>query len=366
MARETAPVRGVYERDKGSGVWWIRWTDAGGTKRREKVGRKGAAIDLLSIRKADKLQGIKLPPVGGSGLRFGTLLDDALEHSRAENGERSTQELKLKIERLRPEWGERKPEEITKQEIVRWLQAEKERRGWTAATMNRWQAAFSLVFRVAVDNEKIPTNPAARIRRKTEDNQSIRFLTPEEEGRIRAVLIKKCPSCLPAFVVSLHTGLRASEQWGLRWTDIDLDRRTLTVRKQKSGKGERHIRLNQVAVDALTGLRSLTEVSGVPFLNAKGTPMTTHRDWFDPAVKEAKVPDYTWHKNRHTFASRLAMAGVPIHTIANLMGHGTIQMSMRYAHLSPDHNQSAVDRLVEFGTKGTPKRTPTKRKNVNR
>jgi integrase len=221
------------------------------------------------------------------------------------------------------------------------------------------------VFRVAVDNEKLPTNPAARIRRKTEDNQSIRFLTPEEEGRIRAVLRKKCPSCLPAFVVSLHTGLRASEQWGLRWTDIDLERRTLTVRKQKSGKGERHIRLNQVAVDALTGLRSLTEVSGVPFLNAKGTPMTTHRDWFDPAVKEAKVPDYTWHKNRHTFASRLAMAGVPIHTIANLMGHGTIQMSMRYAHLSPDHNQSAVDRLVEFGTQRTPKRTPKQIRNVS-
>ena len=50
--------------------------------------------------------------------------------------------------------------------------------------------------------------------------------------------------------------------------------------------------------------------------------MTTHRDWFDPAVAEAKVPDYTWHKNRHTFASRLAMAGVDIRTIAQLMGHG--------------------------------------------
>ena len=51
-----------------------------------------------------------------------------------------------------------------------------------------------------------------------------------------------------------------------------------------------------------------------------------------------------------------------IRTIAQLMGHGTIQMSMRYAHLSPDHNQSAVDRLVEFGPEGTPKRTPGKRK----
>ncbi len=52
--------------------------------------------------------------------------------------------------------------------------------------------------------------------------------------------------------------------------------------------------------------------------------MTTPRDWFDPAVKEAKVPDYTWHKNRHTFASVWQWPESPIHTIANLVGHGTI------------------------------------------
>jgi site-specific recombinase XerD len=92
--------------------------------------------------------------------------------------------------------------------------------------------------------------------------------------------------------------------------------------------------------------------------------MTSHREWFDPAVAEANVADYTWHKNRHTFASRLAMAGVDIRTIAQLMGHGTIQMSMRYAHLSPDHNQSAVDRLVDFGIKGTPNRTPNKKSKI--
>jgi integrase len=209
---------------------------------------------------------------------------------------------------------------------------------------------------------RVAVNPASRIRRKAENNQTVRFLTKEEEGRIRAVLAPRCPSCLPAFIVSLHTGLRASEQWNLRWSDIDPERKTLTVRKQKSGKGERHIRLNELAVAAFESIREGADLTGVPFLNSRGTPMTTHRDWFDPAVAEAKVPDYTWHKNRHTFASRLAMAGVDIRTIAQLMGHGTIQMSMRYAHLSPDHNQSAVDRLVEFGPKGTPKRTPGKLK----
>jgi len=70
------------------------------------------------------------------------------------------------------------------------------------------------------------------------------------------------------------------------------------------------------------------------------------RNWFEPAVKKAAVEDYTWHCNRHTFASRLVMAGVDIRTVAQLMGHATIQMTMRYAHLAPEREQLAVDRLV--------------------
>ena len=77
--------------------------------------------------------------------------------------------------------------------------------------------------------------------------------------------------------------------------------------------------------------------------------MKASRDWFDPALVEAEIKDYTWHCNRHTFASRLAMVNVPIQTIAALLGHRTIQMTMRYAHLSQGHNQSAVDSIASFG-----------------
>jgi site-specific recombinase XerD len=84
------------------------------------------------------------------------------------------------------------------------------------------------------------------------------------------------------------------------------------------------------------------------FLNTKGDRLLDARDWFEPAVEKAGLEDYTWHCNRHTFASWLVMAGVDIRTVAQLMGHRTIQMTMRYAHLAPDHNQSAVDRLASF------------------
>jgi integrase len=355
----------VYERDKGSGVCWVRWTDNNGNKRRIKAGTRSAAKMLLDKKKNLKLQQTNLPELSSKSLLSSALLDDALEHSRAENGERSTQELTLKIERLRPEWGSRKVVDITKQDVVRWLQKEMVSREWTVSTMNRWQACFSLVFRVGVDNEKIAINPASRIRRKTEDNQRVRYLTEEEEGRIRAVLATRHPSYQHAFTVSLNTGMRASEQWNLRWADVDLDRKTLTVRKQKSGKGERHIPLNADVVDAFKSLRKGADLTSIPFLNSKGTPMLAHREWLDPAAAEAKVVDYVWHMNRHTFASRLAMSGVPLHAIAKLMGHATIQMSIRYAHLSPVFNQSAVDKLMDFKIKGTPKRTPTKRSKLS-
>ena len=136
-------IRGIFEREKGSGIWWIRWTDSGGNKRREKVGRRSDAITLLAKRKTEKLRQAKLPETIDNAILFSELLDDALEHSQATNGERSTRELELKINRLRPDWGDRKAAEITKQEIVRWLQAE------TVNEIGRWplQTAGRPVFR---------------------------------------------------------------------------------------------------------------------------------------------------------------------------------------------------------------------------
>jgi integrase len=86
--------------------------------------------------------------------------------------------------------------------------------------------------------------------------------------------------------------------------------------------------------------------------------------WFPSALEEAKIEGYTWHCNRHTFASRLVMAGVDLRTVAELLGHRTLQMVMRYSHLAPEHQASAVERLVEAGnrrdTKSDTKRSAAK------
>ena len=89
-------IRGVFEKVPGSDVWWIQYFDASGRRRREKAGRRSDAITLLSKRKTEKLQRKKLPEnLRTKPVTFGELANDAVEHSQAENGERSTREIAL-------------------------------------------------------------------------------------------------------------------------------------------------------------------------------------------------------------------------------------------------------------------------------
>ena len=147
--------------------------------------------------------------------------------------------------------------------------------------------------------------------------------------------------------------MRASEQFSLRWPQIDSDRCILTLPRTKNGN-PRHVPLNAVAMEALQTLKQqheeLNADSPWVFLNDDGEKLRGHRDWFEPALKDSGVHDYSWHCNRHTFASRLVMAGVDLRTVGELLGHRTPSMTWRYSHLAPSHQQRAVDRLVPAGS----------------
>lgn len=346
-----AKVKGIYERIPGSGVWWIRYADHRAKIRREKVGRRSDAVTLYSKRKTEILERKKLPEksLRTKPITFVELSKDALAHSEEENGERSTHELGLKLAIIGEDFNSKTMEEITKQDIQSWLKEQGDKRHWSPATRNRYQAAFSLVFRVGLDNEKITVNPASRIKRKTEDNDRVRFLRNEEneESRLRAEITK--PHQLAAFEISIHTGMRLTEQFSLQWRQVDFTNKMVTLSKTKNGK-TRHIPLNAVAVAAFERLKADGQGKASPvFPNAAGEPVNGPRGWFEGAVERAGLSDYTWHCNRHTFASRLVMAGVDLPTVKELMGHTTYAMTLRYAHLAPKHKAAAVERLTVQG-----------------
>ncbi len=127
------------------------------------------AKTLLAKRRQDTILGKKQPELlRARALTFNDLCDDAIKHSEAKNSEKQTYELRLRIEQLRPVFGSRSADSIRKNEVVEWLTEQAEEREWASTTRNRWQATFSLIFRVGMDNEKIERNPAARIRKKAE------------------------------------------------------------------------------------------------------------------------------------------------------------------------------------------------------
>jgi site-specific recombinase XerD len=344
-----AAIRGLYEKVPGTGIWWIRWTDSQGKLHREKAGRRGDALTLLAKRRTETIQKKKLPEKFRVKVTFNSLCDDAMEHSKASNGVKVTHDLGLKVAKLRPAFGNVDVANITKQDVVRWLTTEAEKREWSASTRNRWQAAFSLIFRVGIDNERIDQNPAARIRRQTENNARVRFLSADEESRLRAVILKRNPSQVHTLDISLHTGMRAGEQLSLTWEQVDFERCNLTLYRTKNGD-TRHIPLNTRAIAALKAIydtRTDTSSPDVfPSRRKQGSALTSSKGWFNAAIKEAGIEKYTWHCNRHTFASRLVMAGVDLRTIGGLLGHRTMAMTMRYSHLAPAHNASAVEKLV--------------------
>jgi integrase len=160
----------------------------------------------------------------------------------------------------------------------------------------------------------------------------------------RSVLQDRYPERVPEFDLALHTGLRRGEQYGLRWEDVDRERHILSVPRSKNG-AMRHVPLNGTARHALAELHARNGDSDLVF--GSKSP----RGWFEPAVNAACVNDFTWHCLRHTFASRLVMAGVDIRTVAELLGHKTLAMTMRYAHLAPDHQLAAVERLEPTATR---------------
>jgi site-specific recombinase XerD len=345
MARSYKKLRGIYEQPAKSGIFYIQYFDANGTRRREKVGLRSDAITLLAKRKIEKLQQKKLPEkLRTTSVKFSELAKDALEHSRAENGAETAHNHELQFEVLSIEFGKLIAEKITKQQIVRYLQAQAEKREWSPGTTNRWHASLSLIFRVGIENGKVSTNPASKIKRKLESPGRVRFLSAKEEQILSKEIAKSYPLHLSAFQISVHTGIRAGEQFRTRWTSVDFDQKILTIPKSKNGD-TRHIPLNRVAWAAFRQLWQRKSELPWVFLNSEGARLRNQRDWFDPVLEATKLPDYTWHCNRHTFASRLVMKGVDLRTVGELLGHRSFQMTMRYAHLAADHKRSAVDRL---------------------
>jgi len=341
---EEHKLRGVYEKQPGSKIWWIRYADATGRIRREKAGTRGAAIKLYQKRKTEVLQGKKLPEnLRAPMVGFAELAKDALAYSKAHK--RSYGDDVIRMEKLLSSFRGRSAESITPRELERFLAENAEENDWAPATINRYRALLSLVYRLGIESGKVKENPARLVKHRQENNARVRWLSNEEEVRLRTYIQNTCPEHIPELDLALHTGMRLGEMYSLTWENVNTSRKVLTIPRSKNGE-TRHLPLNATALSALAELRKRGEGTGSVVCNLEGEPLAGPRYWFEPALPKAKVRRFSWHCLRHTFASRLVMAGVDLRTVQELMGHKSIEMTVRYAHLAPKHTLAAVERLA--------------------
>jgi integrase len=224
------------------------------------------------------------------------------------------------------------------------------------ATVNRHLAAVRAVLRRA-QREWHTLQVVPEINLLKLNNQRHRWLTAVEEER----LLKACPPHLREVVVFLiDTGARKGEALGLTWSDVDLERKprgSVKFMKTKSGR-PRGIPLTHRVSEMLLRLRAIKpEGEEHVFLYRPSDNPTDAKPvrhlfgvW-ETALKKAGLSDVNIHDLRHTFASRLVTAGVPLFTVSKLLGHADIKMTMRYSHLAPDELESAVDILERWGKK---------------
>jgi integrase len=208
----------------------------------------------------------------------------------------------------------------------------------------------------------VDINPVRQVSPRKENNERVRFLEEHEEKILRQKIVELYPTREAEFDLALHTGMRRGEQYRLRWQDVDLRRGILTIPRSKHGE-TRYIQVNSVAKQALVTLSARGDAVGYVCPGLQGPRNRDWRRWFEDVVSKTSITNFRWHDLRHTFASRLVMAGVPLRAVQILLGHKRLETTLRYSHLGETHLREAVERLT---LKSTDTRTSTDRKDASR
>lgn len=292
------------------------------------------------------------------------------DYCKVEKAESQWQEDQSVIDRyLVPAFGRLRLDELRKAQLVEFkatlakVDSERTKKPLSPKTVNNMLALAKKMLNTAVDMELIEASPWIAVKPLRVSEDSFAFWTPTERDQfLRTISLVNEPFAR-LVCVACHTGLRLGELAGLRRKDIDFSARMVHIRGQYSmklgkrvdhtkGKRSESVPLNAVALSALSHCLHIGSEESVFALEMFGNAQRQLRKYAD----RSKVRSIRFHDLRHTFASCLAMAGVDLMVIQKLMRHKSYQMTLRYAHLHPDHLRGATDVLVH--AKCTPELYP--------
>jgi integrase len=398
MARGAKPakVKGIYERDDWG--WCARYRVNGKLIRKQfghgPAARQEAIDWLTKVRYVKTVEGgVSLPktvkaPVQTRQERkdaeqertdsvlVSELVEDLREYIRSHPSQYKDQRnVGYRLDRINRGIGDKPAATLKPKELEAWLDSLTfERKGkkfgqpLADASVNRIRVMVSSAYKRGIHNEKVTVNPVKATPQRKVRNGVVRWLHDDEEARIRAALQARIAKAeaeerydhanrqrhhLCEFVIALHSGMRKGEQYGLVWPEVETKSRHIHVKESKNGT-ERYIPMSK---EALASFRTLKFMALTRKDRAEGTPNPAPEDsvfalgdpkkWWKEVLAEAKVKSFRWHDLRHTFCSRLVMAGRGLKVVQELAGHRDIKMTARYAHLDHRSKLSAIESVFD-------------------
>jgi len=294
------------------------------------------------------------------GLILRTFLEDVYIPDSKRRGLKTVDKTEQIIKKHFADLLDYRLDQITPKLIEKW-QTDTLAAGLKPSSINRALNPLRAIMTIAVEKEYLDIHPLKRCKNlKLTDDVKERYLQPDEEKRLRAELelwntgklIKLSPNdsrvygdhITPIILVALNTGMRKGEIFKLTWNNVCFETNIITVAGEtaKSSK-KRYINMNKETQRVLDNWGKQSSRRGLVFPNpANGKPLVDIKSMWKSILNDAEISDFRFHDLRHTFASKLVTKGAPLYMVQKLLGHSTLEMTMRYAHLSPESTAQAV------------------------
>lgn len=332
---------GLYKRGP---VWWISFVSKGKRYRRSaETTDKKTAQRIHDAVKGRIAEGKWIGVQEESERTFKELMDRYMsEHSKVKK--KSWLRDEISLNHLLPFFANHivsdvTPDLISKYKTLRWNE------GARPATLNRELALAKHAYNIGLKEWGwCKDNPFSKVKMEKENNTRDRVLAYDEEER----LLNVSPKWLRNIVTfALHTGARMGEILELTWKDVDIFRKVAIIHQGKTD-GIKTIPLTPTAFEILKANAKVRHLhNSLVFPSGSGTRIsdTNLGRTFRSALKKAGIENFRFHDLRHTFASRLAMAGKDLYLIQKLLGHREPRMVQRYAHHSIESLRSGIEIL---------------------
>lgn len=291
-----------------------------------------------------------------------TMVPPVYRQGQKVHGLKSLRDLKPRLKTLREHFGKRRLRSITHADLARfkaerlatptWPDSKTRRGERSIASVHRDLALLRRLFTIAQSEGWIAKNPfqaGPPLISLASEKARDRILTGDEEKRLLAACTGRCAHLRPLVILALDTGCRRGELFALKWAEVDIAGRRLKVRAENSKTSrERLVPLTERSAAALEALRLKRMKAGEAGLDRLvfGIDVTVKTSW-RRVCTEAKIENARFHDLRHTCATRLIGAGVPIAEVAKVLGHANLQTTYRHytnpAEEALERSKAALD-----------------------